>query len=120
MSDLLTFEEFNRKALLLIADSHPKWETPIRTKMKRVKRHFETDYSGSNGVLELKGKPIGKAVTLDIFDFDALLDPPTLDKPSWDALDVTPLILLDNGETLSDTEAIEGLGTFAPDKREKN
>jgi hypothetical protein len=115
---LLTQREWNKLISGITRTCDKRLIKPLQTKHQKVERHFATDYSNSQGVVELGSPPTDLWVSVDIWqDLDKLDD--------WDGeiligemIDVTPLVELENGETLSDQEAIDGLGSFLPELSE--
>lgn len=85
---------------------------PLNTKSKKVERHFAADYTDCQGSIDLGSKVVAKWVSFDIFcDLRKIKDKTIL---IGELVDVTPLVELENGETLSPEEALAGLGAFAP------
>ena len=111
---LLTLKQWNKAVSELTRKCDKRLIKSIQTKHQRVERHFETDYSNAQGVHELDSKPVALWVALDIFQDPSKLGHYDGKIPIADVLEVTPLVELENGETLSDVEATEGLGSFLP------
>ena len=111
---LLTLKQWNKAVSELTRTCDKRLIKSIQTKHQRVERHFDTDYSNAQGVHELGSKPVASWVVLDIFQDPAKLGHYDNKIPIADVLEVTPLVELENGETLSDVEATEGLGSFLP------
>lgn len=112
---LLTLKQWNKAVSHLTSKCDKRLLKSIQTKHQRVERHFATDYTSSQGVHELGSQPVALWVVLDVWQDVGKLDHYDDKIPIADVLDVTPLVELENGETLSDVEATEGLGSFLPD-----
>ncbi len=108
---LLTYSQWKKAVSKISRECDKRLIKSLQTRHQRVERHFSTDYSGCQGAKDLSSEPTDLWVCLDIFgDFSKLEEGQNF----ADLFDVTPLVELANGETLSDVEAIGGLGTFAP------
>lgn len=81
----------------------------VASREKVVRRHFETDYSESFGVRDL-GSNVSKVAVSAFTLLDSLENYSRLDG----FLNITCNVILENGESLSREEALEGLGEFAP------
>ena len=115
---LLTQRQWNKYISNLTRKCDKRLIKPLQTKHQRVERHFATNYENSQGVVELASQPVASWVSVDEWE-----DLATLclgdEKINIDNLiDVTPLVELESGETLSDREAIDGLGAFLPELAE--
>ena len=108
---LLTQKQWNQAVARISKKCDKSLITSLQTRHQRVERHFATDYTGCQGSKDLGSEPVNKYVSLDIYgDFVNISEGQDFN----DLFDVTPLVELANGETLSDSEASGGLGTFAP------
>jgi hypothetical protein len=108
---LLTQTQWNRLLSEISKTCHKGWLVSLDTRHRKVSRHFATDYSQCQGAKDLGSEPVNKYVSVVMFEkLDTISDVPLAD-----IFDVTCLVELANGETLSDTEALGGLGTFAPE-----
>ena len=109
---MLTQSQWNRAVSHITRTCSKSLIKPLQTKHQRVERHFSMDYTDCQGSKDLGSPPAFKWVSLDIYmDLDNIGDSKVIID---DLLDVTPLLELENGETLSDTEALAGLGAFSP------
>jgi len=115
---LLTQREWNKLISKITRTCDKRLIKPLQTKHQRVERHFATDYSGSQGVAELASQPTHLWVSVDIWHDLDKLDGCDGEILIGELIDVTPLVELENGETLSDQEAIDGLGSFLPELAE--
>lgn len=108
-----------------IADK--RWHRPLETIRMQVERHFNRDYSECTGAADLESEPVGKFVSVTIVDYPMLVGDEyrltTDGQPTRFAAHVVwvePMIELENGETLDEQEALDGLGLFNPSHVKKS
>lgn len=93
-----------------------RWFKYMQSRHRSVEEHFEYDYTACRGSKELGSDWDHSAVSAFVFgDLHSLGDRDSL----VGVVDVTLNVVLKNGETLSKSEALQGLGEFAPEHIER-
>jgi len=93
-----------------------RWFRYLDARNRSIVEHFDRDYTGCIGSRELKSEFDYAAVSVFVFgDLHSLGDRDSL----VGVVDVTLNVVLKNGETLSKSEALQGLGEFSPEHIER-
>lgn len=97
--------------LITIADGCNRVEVRLRQMDKKVKWHFDFDYSECVAAQEMNSKVVDLRVSLHYIDDKYLRRGK---KERWHESVLTLHVIFDNGESLNHLEALGGLGDYAP------
>lgn len=110
---LMTYAQWRKHVhhLITIADGCNRVEVKLRQMDRKVKWHFDFDYSECVAAQEMNAKVVDLRVSLHYID-DPYGKKRNKDKSHESIL--TLHVIFDNGESLNHLEALGGLGDYAP------